>query len=1286
MNAREEYLVLHRETRERRRQVMAVLAVFSVIVAIIVFWWLKLTGITVTGEAFCNTAEHIHGSSCSEYTLICTDESEEHVHTAECMEESFICEISEHTHTSECYSNPEADIETAEIWEGTFKKENLTDSAKDNLLYIASTQVGYTESTLNYQTDENGVQRGYSRYGEWYGNPYGDWSAMFVSFCLNYGNVESVEALRASGTETMHLQWTEEGLFEEAAFHTPQKGELVFLDTDSDNESEAVGILKDYTDGVVTAIFGDWENAVSEVALTDVSLILGYGLTESLTATLQETPEEETTEDYSDITTEETTSAQAQEETTSESVEETTEAVSEEETTETRAPETELTAEEKLERFEKSLDESTKNDLNELSDEDRRLVVETMYMINNLPTLDEFYEELDRLYEADDMEGEEAYIKDTQNRMIVAYVTYQGLDSLQSYVSNSDRMFELKNFYGTQQPTAYVTGTTSAISFNYINHTWNIDNWNTDVITPIIVHGGSVQEKIGSSAVNRYWWGLVVEYDEENERYYVGKVYEAEGASSTSNAKILALEAETEKGFVILCWTADNSATSVQKAAYNIISTVEEGDYVTISYDPTKVSSGYNTSGYGNFYFIEPPDVEDIPLDGINELSDRQVEYAGGKTSSPEGDVEISKTIDGTDIENVFDITLTVRTETNVQTYLAEPDMAVVIVMDISETMNTYYPKTQTTTSRYDAAMVAAKSFIRQFAEQGKGISKLGFVAFNTHAHEILPMSICTEDNVETLINTIETGTSTIINQAGYDDLHTRFTNVEGGLKRGYDLLSSSGNENQYIVFLSDGFPTTYLKNGTTTYEGYDPYTGSGTKGNDGVFYDYVQGKYCTYGTSYSDKAAIKARTVATNIKSSGAKVFSIGIDIGGQTIKYYSDATLDASYSIVDRTSTTYEIGDASSTEAYKNWLQYSIGSGAETVTVQNESGESETLKISYYHDSTDQDSINSAFDNIFTAIGALNTQNRYTVWTSTDPLPVFDEKSSIVEFIHFYDLDEKPAEALSGILAPGAENTAYHKNGTIFWDLKNSGYTTSEETVDGSITTYYYYTVSYRVRLYNEAEKFEKNTVYETNGNAYLKYRTIVNTNGVNEISEEKTLNYPRPSVYGYYAGFSFQKQSDLGDPLEGAEFTLYHDDEACSICHGNDKPVTTVNPLTYTSEADGKVEFTKIPSGHIYTLEETAAPEGFVDDGKIFKVTIAMDELSIIRYNTEEDAKNKVNGTVISTDSMVVTNPPFTYILPETGSVGTLPFTICGLCLMAFPLLYCIQKRRKERRAKL
>ena len=29
----------------------------------------------------------------------------------------------------------------------------------------------------------------YTRYGEWYGMPYDDWCAMFLSFCLNYADI-----------------------------------------------------------------------------------------------------------------------------------------------------------------------------------------------------------------------------------------------------------------------------------------------------------------------------------------------------------------------------------------------------------------------------------------------------------------------------------------------------------------------------------------------------------------------------------------------------------------------------------------------------------------------------------------------------------------------------------------------------------------------------------------------------------------------------------------------------------------------------------------------------------------------------------------------------------------------------------------------------------------------------------------------------------------------------------------------------------------------------------------
>ena len=67
-----------------------------------------------------------------------------------------------------------------------------------------------TDSFLAYR---EGVRRGYTRYGAWYGMPYSDWSAMFVSFCLHYAGVEDFP-LEASCSE-----WVAD--LTEKELHTP---------------------------------------------------------------------------------------------------------------------------------------------------------------------------------------------------------------------------------------------------------------------------------------------------------------------------------------------------------------------------------------------------------------------------------------------------------------------------------------------------------------------------------------------------------------------------------------------------------------------------------------------------------------------------------------------------------------------------------------------------------------------------------------------------------------------------------------------------------------------------------------------------------------------------------------------------------------------------------------------------------------------------------------------------------------------------------------------------------
>lgn len=1281
-----EYLEKHKKFRVDFRKLAAAFVALAFIIAIIVFWWLKLVGITITGEAFCNMSEHTHGENCYVSELICeiadieeetteaTYEStlpceedmtadihegnettepqttaESHIHNDECYEKVLICNTPEHIHTGECYPDFNADVETQSDWLRTFEDVKLTDSPAENLVNIAKTQLGYKESTLNFKYDDNGVKNGYTRYGEWYGNPYGNWNAMFISFCLSYSNIENADALISSGAETMHQLWQNAEAFEAADDHSTKVGEIVFFDTDGDGVTDHTAIVSEVSEEKIKVITGDLDGSVEETDIDDSMVIIGYGLTHKL-----KTVEEVTTTE--EATTQETT---------------TEEAITEEPTTQSTSQNKDILSvndvysdpewSEKVSAFEKNLSEKERSKLDELSEKERKAVLELSYTISLLPTVDEFFEALDYYYENDDEYGETRYITLTQDKMISAYAHYQPIGHLEEYIIGLSNLLDLKDVYSA---TPFTTGTSAAVTFNYINQGWS-------AVAPVIIYGGNASEKLTSgSNVNQYWNGIVVEYNSTDKYYYVSQKYK--GGSESSATTVRSLEATTSKGFVIFIWMADSGATDLQKAAATVADNVVVGDRVSITVDPTSLSSGYSSAGYGSIIFAEKPKepvVENIPVSDINdgELSDAQVKDAGGITTSPDDDVKISKSIDGTDIENVFDITLTVRTESSIQTYLADPDMAVVIVMDISNTMNSAYGGT----TRYAAAVVAAENFINQFAAKGQGISKLGFVAFNTHAHEILPVQKCTTANAASLISEMKSDTEAIISASGYADAWTRFTNIEAGLKMGYDMLANSGNENKYIVFLSDGFPTTYIESG---YNGYNPNDESGTRFYDSVELYNGKNRPCSYGTSYSDEAAIRAREMATNIKNMGATIFSIGVNVSGQSIANYVSSFVGKSFSVVDRRSTNYEIGSESATypnnmTAFENWLMHSIGSD-------------------YYYDSNNQTQITNAFNAIFEAIQDLNEESRKTIWTTTDPLPVLGEDSSTVEFINFYDKNGNPVydvktdpgdtvayEYIDGEFGVGEENTAFHKDRTIYWDLKDSGYTETKSE-DGN-TTYYHYKIKYRIRLYNENPLFVERQTYVTNGDAFLEYKTVVTNDNVTTISDNKVLYFEKPAVEGYYAEFAFYKKSDLGDPLEGAVFTLTHNDELCSVCHGNGEPVTTVSTLTYTSEADGTVNFTKIPSGHIYNLEETTAPEGYIKSPNTYIVSVAMDELSISAAG--------VDGPELSLqdNEYTFTNYPIVYILPETGGPGTLPLAIIGFALMAFPILYSILRRKRERR---
>ena len=206
------------------------------------------------------------------------DAAQGHVHTDECYEIVYLCGLEEHFHELSCYSDETADLENWDIWEASIPE--LTGHISEDVVLVAQSQLGSMESTLNFVFADDGETRnGITRYGQWYGNPYGPWSNMFTSFCLYYAGFEEVPA--NSSAAVLLRNWEEAGLYYTADSYEPLVGDIVFFDKNENGTPEATGIVVDFKGGVLTVIEGDVDNAVAEQAYAvDDPAIIGYGITD----------------------------------------------------------------------------------------------------------------------------------------------------------------------------------------------------------------------------------------------------------------------------------------------------------------------------------------------------------------------------------------------------------------------------------------------------------------------------------------------------------------------------------------------------------------------------------------------------------------------------------------------------------------------------------------------------------------------------------------------------------------------------------------------------------------------------------------------------------------------------------------------------------------------------------------------------------------------------------------------------------------------------------------------
>ena len=236
-----------RENRHTLRRYTAFVLALAMITTLFVNWQLHGVGISMTAQYQCGEVEHAHTADCYDKVLICgytegqlenADEvaaaeaaaasaaqssAEEeimplelepqiefvpHEHTDACYEEVLVCPLPEHHHTVSCLSDTSADLETPEEWQAANADAVITGEWNADLLSVAKTQLGYEQSEKNFEIDPaDGVTlRYYSRYGQSYGNAYGEWDVMFLAYCLKYAEIPqsaipqeaSVLALRSS--------------------------------------------------------------------------------------------------------------------------------------------------------------------------------------------------------------------------------------------------------------------------------------------------------------------------------------------------------------------------------------------------------------------------------------------------------------------------------------------------------------------------------------------------------------------------------------------------------------------------------------------------------------------------------------------------------------------------------------------------------------------------------------------------------------------------------------------------------------------------------------------------------------------------------------------------------------------------------------------------------------------------------------------------------------------------------------------------------------------------------
>ena len=581
--------------------------------------------------------------------------------------------------------------------------------------------------------------------------------------------------------------------------------------------------------------------------------------------------------------------------------------------------------------------------------------------------------------------------------------------------------------------------------------------------------------------------------------------------------------------------------------------------------------------------------------DDENKVLTDQITKDAWNTSEG-GNVKVSKTIAATGTENLFEVALEVQTSQKLSETITTPDAAIMLVMDRSGSMSYCaecgHDSIDSDTKYYCHGTSGDEYWDRPF----DWTSDCDYCGKSLNAHNAVTTEDCTHDGGYWTGDGWE--------YCDCASTQSRMTAAKAGAISFLDQLLEDTPKNsdgiyaahRYISLASFAADTDLDCDWVdiTTTDGYNQVVNAinglsangGTYLQDGLKWAVRQMQRTNAMNGAVDITKISNRY--TVVLTDGEPTYSDNYGNGTSCSAKICQETAQTANSLL-QFSSVYSIcygADSETCYTYNKWGNDPFDQNKDRkVTV----GEFLRGISTAYYSADNIDDLDTAFGNISDIIALLTE-----AWKVTDPMG---------QNILFQRVTSNQGTTVS------------FDNNTLTWDLK--GDVPVDVQTDKDKTTYTY-KLTYEIILNNVGTDFKSGECYPTNGYTYLTYvfynenGQLVDENGnvLEDVEDPFSISFNVPAVKGYQADLDFTKVgSDTGDKLTGAQFTLANNSDVIDRSSAK------------TSDADGKVEFTNIPSGYTYTLTETRAPEGY---NKVDPITVTVAYGKVTTNPEIEDGK--------------------------------------------------------------